>query len=349
VKKVPRSGIPPDDPPILGEGSAPILPGEPYRRFREFIAPRADRFGILSQILSNLGLRHRSLIIGKHKHLVILPPREDPAIPDSPGTEDSLSVHEAEQPTVLIAHYDRVDGSPGANDNSAGVFILMEAALRLGLEGLSNWLIIFTDKEELIGGQGIVEQGSYSLALGLKEGGLGGARYYIFDACGTGDTLILSTTVDRLMRRRDSPAIRRSRIQADALRERALLRARGTTERVLEVPTPFSDDAGFLRAGIASQTITMLPWKEASAYAALLELRPSLADNLISREADPFSGNSRKNARQLLKIFLPETWQNLNGPQDSYARLTPEHFNTVMHFALELCRPPAGFIERSVD
>jgi hypothetical protein len=30
-------------------------------------------------------------------------------------------------------------------------------------------------------------------------------------------------------------------------------------------PTPFSDDAGFLRAGLAAQTITVLPAKEAAA------------------------------------------------------------------------------------
>jgi hypothetical protein len=89
---------------------------------------------------------------------------------------------------VLVAHYDRAADSPGANDNSAAVFLLIETALKLRQKKVTDWMIIFTDKVELTAGEGLTRQGSYALAAGLRQAGLGGGRFFIFDACGTGDT-----------------------------------------------------------------------------------------------------------------------------------------------------------------
>jgi hypothetical protein len=235
-----------------------------------------------------------------------------------------------------VAHYDRVAGSPGANDNSAAVFMLLEAALKMREEWQRNWLIIFTDKEELSFGEGLRDQGSYGLAKRLRETSLRDCRFYIFDACGCGDTLVISTMTDHLLRNETGEAAARKRQVVKILRDGALKTARNLLmEKVLLVPTPFSDDAGFLRAGLAAQTITVLPSNEAASLASLLRTKPEFIDTLISREA---LSATKINPRTGAKLQLPETWRSLNGPGDSPHRLTPKHYNRVVRFACELCR-----------
>jgi hypothetical protein len=283
-----------------------------YGRFREFIAPGADRLGILMSFLEEARLPHRTAEIAGNRHVFVFPGGHGTTGPSRP---------------VLIAHYDRVAGSPGANDNSAAVFILLETVMKLREKKNENWLAIFTDKEELAGGEGIREQGSYTLAKSLREAGLGESRFYIFDACGAGDTLVISTTADHLMKDEEGMGIAKARRQVQSLRNRALEASRRLVmEKVLLAPTPFSDDAGFLRAGIAAQTVTVLPAGEAARLAALRH-KSGFAEALVSRDAAP-----------RFSRLIPETWRTLNGPADSFLRLTPENFKRVVWFACELCR-----------
>jgi hypothetical protein len=221
-----------------------------------------------------------------------------------------------------------------------GVFLLLKTAQRLGaLEraaikttGASDilpWIIILTDKEELHYGQGIREQGSYSLAETLRRGGLDTARVFIFDACGTGDTLIISTGTDFLLRNEIGAGALHARSSIQALRDRALAAARDLgLDKVLLLPTPFSDDAGFLRAGISAQTITVLPSAEASSFASLTRSRPEISGALFSREQAQIMGLSH----------IPETWRRLNGSADTHLKLSPEHFDMVVRFAEQLCK-----------
>ncbi|GHV76700.1 hypothetical protein AGMMS49942_15210 [Spirochaetia bacterium] len=284
----------------------------PYHRFNDFIAPGADRYRILGELLEELELGYSSITFGERKlrHFFVLP---------RPGN----------LPTVLVAHYDRAAESPGANDNSAAVFMLLEAALKMRETQERNALIIFTDKEELSPGEGIQEQGSYGLAKKLQQTALRDSRYFIFDACGTGDTLVISTTADHLMTNEGGhdAALRRRTVKG--LRDCALETARQMgMEKVLLAPTPFSDDAGFLMAGLAAQTITMLPAKEAAGLVSLLRTKPGLINTLISREAQT-AGR---------KLLLPETWRIFNSPGDGPQRLTPKNFSRVVKFACALCR-----------
>jgi hypothetical protein len=229
---------------------------------------------------------------------------------------------------ILAAHYDRVPGSPGANDNSAAVFLLLETAMRLREDRAEGWLIIFTDREELSPGESLTRQGSYALGLGLKNAGFGGGMVYSFDACGAGDTLIISTTAEELLKAEGGPGVRRARQRVRELRDRALGAARDLgMDRVLLLPTPFSDDAGFLRAGVAAQTITVLPREEAARFAALLRKEPGLSAALLSRERQGPWGAG----------LIPETWRSLNGPADSRLRLTPRHYGRIIRFARTLC------------
>jgi hypothetical protein len=283
----------------------------PYGRLKEFTAPGADRLGILTSILEEARLPHRTADIAGNRHVFVFSGRRETAGPRP----------------VLVAHYDRAAGSPGANDNSAAVFILTETAMKLREKENGNWIVIFTDKEELSNGEGIREQGSYTLAKSLRDTGLAKNPFYIFDACGAGDTLIISATADHLMKNEEGIGIARTRRQIQGLRNRALEASRRLVmEKVLLAPTPFSDDAGFLRAGIAAQTLTVLPGAEAARLAALTR-KNGFAEALVSREAAlPFSR------------LIPETWRTLNGPADSILRLTPKNFARVVRFACELCR-----------
>jgi hypothetical protein len=290
----------------------------PFHRFFDFISPGADRFAILTSLLPEMGLPYLVLPVAGNRHIVISPS----------GVEGGLPFQGRGAVTILAAHYDRVSGSPGANDNSAAVFLLLKAARKLWDRSSAPWLVILTDKEELRAGQGLREQGSYTLGETLRRGGLRGARIFTFDACGTGDTLVISTVTDTLLRNEPGIGALRTRSSIRTLRDRALRAARDLSlDRVLLLPTPFSDDAGFLRAGIGAQTITVLPRAEASAFASLVRARPEFSGALISREQ----------ARKTGLALIPATWRRLNTGGDTHHQLSPEHFDTVVRFAEQLC------------
>jgi len=286
--------------------------GLPWEFFREFIAPDANRFAVLKKVIDGVKLGYRILTVDGNRHFIITAPK----------AENELR----RRTTILAAHYDRASGSPGANDNSAAVFILIETALKLTEEKTGSWMVIFTDREELEGGDTLQDQGSYSLAAGLRDTGLENSRVYNFDACGTGDTLIISTTAEKLLKNENSGMIRAS---IKELQEYALAAARNLgMMKVLLLPTPFSNDAGFLRAGIAAQTITVLPSNECADYVSALRRNPDLADAILLQQ-------TRINAGQRI---IPETWRVLNSPSDSHLRLTPRHYRITQRFAEALCR-----------
>jgi hypothetical protein len=294
---------------------SPHLTGIPWQRFMDFISPAADRFAVLKETLKEAGLEYKVTEIAGCRHFIIAPPPEQ------------LKAMGRRPPVILIAHYDRAEGSPGANDNSAGVFLLIETAIRLVKKNETNWLIIFTDREELKTGEKIQTQGAYALAEGLKNLKMERAKIFSFDACGTGDTLVISTTLESLLKKEGSGEKLRNPILE--LRKFALDTARNLNmAKVLLAPTPFSDDAGFLRAGLIAQTITMLPSRECIQLVADLRKNPEFAEALISAEM--------RQANRSMSV--PDTWRSLNSSIDSHLRLTPEHFRTVVRFAEALCK-----------
>lgn len=291
----------------------PIMSCPPWLRFREFLAPNADRFTILKELIEEAKLDYRTATLAGNRHIFIAAPRPE---------EEFLRRRQ----TILVAHYDRSPGSPGANDNSAAVFILIETAKKLFEDKTPNWLIIFTDKEELSGGEGILDQGAYTLGAGLRDTELDRARIYNFDVCGTGDTLIISTTAEHLLKNENAAGLRSS---MKDLQKYALDTARDLRMiKVVLAPTPFSDDAGFLRAGIAAQTITVLPTDECTALVSMLRKVPNFTDVLVNQELRNFHN----------KKLIPETWRICNTPRDSHMRLTPENFRSVLRFAEALCK-----------
>jgi len=296
----------------------------PYERFFDFIAPEADRFAVLVDHIQKLGLNSLVISIEGNRHFFLFPKRINLKL--SPG--DAFPFN-GESPMVLTAHYDRVPGSPGANDNSAAVFQLIKTALKLDEMYLDRWIIIFTDKEELQSGEGFKQQGSYGLAKKLRRLGLLNAQIFNFDACGTGEVFLFSGTTDYLLDKNEKPGFRRVIQRVKKLRQKVLDTARKLSlSHVLSVPTPFSDDAGFLQGGLPAQTITMLPENEASHFASLLRNHPEFVDMLIS-------GSFKDDAD---RQNLPETWRAINGPEDTHMRLTPEHYDRIIRFAVELVK-----------
>ncbi len=265
--------------------------------FQQFTEINADRYTILWDYLESSALSPKTIQLNQTQHILLGPQQAQ---------------HRRGQPKVLIAHYDCVSGSPGANDNGAAVLQLIMAAKRLLKEHIPNWYILFTDKEERKAGSSISSQGSYFLAQGFKTIGFKSAHCYIFDACGRGNTLILSTALEELARNAMTDPMAERILQTRKLRSYALETARLLLLRkVLLLPTPFSDDLGFLSAGLTAQTITMLPEEE--------------AQTLLQHH------------RGGLPVPSIPTWQYMNTPLDRLETLTAEGFSIIPDFAYALC------------
>ena len=295
----------------------------PYDRFFDFIVPDANRFSLLSDHIKQLGLNAVVIPIEDNRHFFIFPQGRN-LKPQAGGSFP----FRGQSPVVLTAHYDRVPGSPGANDNSAAVFQLLKTAITLNEQKADQWIIIFADKEELKEGEEVRNQGSFSLAEKLRQWGLAQARIFNFDACGTGDTFVFSSTTSYLINKNKKPGFRQASQTVEHLQKTAFEAARRLRiSKVLSIPTPFSNDAGFLKGGIPVQTVTILPSDEANLYTMLLRKRPAFADLVIA--------GSTSNPSD--KRLVPETWRCLNGPSDTHLRLTPEHYEQIVRFAVELC------------
>jgi len=296
----------------------------PYNRFFDFIDERADRYAILIDHIEKLKLNSSVINIEGNRHIFVFPPGQK-----SIRSNGGVFPFSGKSPYLLCAHYDRVEGSQGANDNSIAVFHLLSAALTFISKGIDNWIIVFTDKEELKKGDNFEDQGSFSLAKNLNGWGLKDEKIFIFDSCGTGDVFIFSNTTDHILKKRENTSVNKIRNEIKELRDHALACAnRLRLEKVLLAPTPFSDDAGFLRAGLASLTVTMLPANETEKYEAMLRSRADYADLIISGAVKAQDEKRR----------LPETWQNLNSARDTPSRLTPQYFKQIVSFIVELCR-----------
>ena len=299
----------------------------PYDCYFDFIAPDADRYAILTKQISSIKFNSTVINVEGNNHIFIFPPGNK-----SLRSASGVFPFSGSNPYLFSAHYDRVAGSPGANDNSIAVFHLLSAAIALAQKGIDRWIIVFTDKEELTAGESFEKQGSFTLAKKIKSWGLEKAKIFNFDACGTGNVFIISTTTDLILKTAEQndvrPNIGKVIKNIASLRDHALETAQNLRlERVLLAPTPFSDDVGFLRAGLAAQTVTMLPANEANQYEALLRDRPDFGNLIISGEVKAPAEYRR----------LPETWRSLNNAQDTHLRLTPEYFNMFVNFVVGLC------------
>ncbi len=170
---------------------------------------------------------------------------------------------------VLTAHYDRVDGTPGANDNSAAVFMLLQHIETLkSADYPHNTLILFTDQEELSGKSTMYDQGAYHLGKFWLENM--GKNYFfaVLDMCGIGDTLIWGRSDQKINSENPGNELQSGLIQRiqsfyQSVEDLFFRYSRRTDMAIVDL---FSDDLGFLLSGLPAIQLSVLPWKEALSW-----------------------------------------------------------------------------------
>jgi hypothetical protein len=217
-----------------------------------FMRVGGDRLVSLAGLLASLGLEYSVARTGKSRHLLVRIGRGAPAL-------------------TLVAHYDRVAGSPGALDNSCACLQLAEfAARRAGGPARARppLLIAFTDAEEAPGSGEASAQGSFALARALKAAGGEGMSALVLDVTGRGGRLLLSTAPAGLLERNGlaaSPA-------AEGYRALASLARRAASGAGLRPPIdaelPWSDDLGLTLGGLPALALSLLPDDEVPLVAA---------------------------------------------------------------------------------
>lgn len=245
--------------------------------FNDFIAADCDRAAFIQNYLNRAGLKAPVLQMEGKNHIYVKFPQNQ--------------YNSMFRIKTVIAHYDRFPGSPGANDNSAAVFCLLEWAIklaRLAQPLFHNIRLIFTDGEELGAAGGVAEQGAFPLAQVFRRLGITNDDIFVFDCMGRGDVPILTQTIL-------PPKISASFVKDfSALEQRAAtLLQTSANGRWFCLPCNYSDNASFIANGIPAVAITMLPSLEV---------------------------NAATQGQQ------PQTWQLLHTPGDNLASLTPKSF-----------------------
>ncbi len=245
--------------------------------FNDFIAADCDRAAFIQNYLNRAGLEAPVLQMEGKNHIYVKFPQSQ--------------YNSMFRIKTVIAHYDRFPGSPGANDNSAAVFCLLEWAIklaRLAQPLFHNIRLIFTDGEELGAAGGVAEQGAFPLAQVFRRLGITNDDIFVFDCMGRGDVPILTQTIL-------PPKIPASFVKDfSALEQRAAtLLQTSANGRWFCLSCNYSDNASFIANGIPAVAITMLPSLEVTAAT---------------------QGQQ------------PQTWQLLHSPGDNLASLTPKSF-----------------------
>ncbi|MCR5605895.1 MAG: M28 family peptidase [Treponema sp.] len=275
-----------------------FLPSE----FSLFIAPNTDRKAFIQKYLADRGVNSVIVPIDGKNHILVR------------FAQTSYSP-QFKLKTVLC-HYDRVENSPGANDNSAACFQLMDWAVRLSkYNGIHNVRLFFTDGEELGGHGGITKQGAFGLASLYRKLGITKDDVYVFDSCGRGNIAVMS---QKYLPFKGNTALKKQFFDLCSRTEN-LLRA-ACPNSWYSLPMPYSDNAGFLACGIPAVVITMLPAIEVEQYAKSLMMSKDLEKAILN----PADKNS-----VYYKPYLPVTWKMFHTPNDNIENLTQESF-TIM-------------------
>ena len=293
--------------------------------FSRYIAPDTNRAAFIQEYLSLRGVKSNCVCMEGKKHILV--------------QFDRRFYNPQFKIKTVVAHYDRVSGSPGANDNSAADFMLMDWAVRLNaMPDFHNVRIFFTDGEELGWNTGINEQGAFAIASTFKRLGITNDDVYVFDACGRGEVPVLART-------NISPAAPKDFIKRfNDLFERTqnLLRV-SSPQRWMSLPVPYSDNASFIACGIPAVAVTMLPADEAVLYARNLMTSPSLENMVLNREQSKQERQEPGHVEYSYKERLPHTWRLFHTENDSMDSLTEVSFKIMADIlnALAVSKTPA--------
>ena len=276
--------------------------------FSDYVADDCDRCAFIRSYLARRGVESVVLPVEGKNHVYVKFP--------------TSQYNPQFRIKTVIAHYDRTLGSPGANDNSAANFCLMNWASRLQNRfDFHNIRLLFSDGEEFASG-GVACQGAFSLASLFKRLGITNDDVYVFDCMGRGTVPILRKTI------LPSAVPYELRTRFAALEDRAeeLLR-RSASRRWLTLPFAYSDNAGFIACGIPAVAVTMLPEDEATAYLSSLIKEKSLENYIVNHTVDAESGEESKEKLLKLQSMVPLTWKLINTKNDTERTLTPESFS----------------------
>ena len=286
--------------------------------FKAFLKKDLNRCDFISQWLSAHNVPHSIVNLAQKKHIIIKYPAQ--------FYDKNFKMK------TLTAHYDRAPDTQGANDNSASCFILMNFAKKLcSYTRPHNIKIIFTDGEEA-GAAGLKEQGAYTLGTGLKKLKMDGDDIFVFDMCGRGDTLILSRSG---IFGRDKAKTKR----LDELHKRAgLLAQRACPNQWLSMLTAYSDNAGFIAAGLFAQVITVLPRKEAETLLHCLPKEKLTGQNktAMGELTDMVIKNQKPTQGSPFEKIIPFTWQLMHTADDKIETLNSEAFNLTEKYLTAL-------------
>ena len=246
--------------------------------FMDFISAGCDRAAFIQGELNRAGLEAPILSMEGKNHIYVKFPQSQ--------------YNPAFRIKTVIAHYDRFPGSPGANDNSAAVFCLIEWAARLMKNygagaAFHNIRLIFTDGEEL-GAAGVAEQGAFPLAQVFRRLGITNDDIFVFDCMGRGDVPILTQTKLPY----GAPA-KFVKAFGELEQRAATLLQSSANGRWFSLPCNYSDNASFIANGIPAVAITMLPSAEVTAAAQGIQ---------------------------------PQTWKLLHTGGDNIASIMPQSF-----------------------
>lgn len=263
----------------------------------DFLAQDCDRTSFIVNYLEKRGVKSTVINIDERRHIYVNFPKEQ--------YSGYFRIK------TLIAHYDRVKESPGANDNSFAVFSMMNWAAALNEKNIQhNIRLIFTDGEEMDELEG---QGAFALAGTFRRLGITNDDVYVFDCMGRGTIPVLQKPplLDKA-----KPAFRK-KFNELFNRTQAVLKT-ATGGSWVTLPVSWSDNAGFIASGIPAVLVTMLPSNEASAYMMALAKNPGLEDFVVNHKA------ATPDERIRLSTMLPETWKFLHSQKDSAESITVE-------------------------
>ncbi|MBQ0039269.1 MAG: M28 family peptidase [Treponema sp.] len=285
--------------------------------FSRFIDKDCDRVDFIQTWLRSNGVESNRITIDGKNHILV--------------QYGSNAYNPRFRIKTVIAHHDRVEGSPGANDNSAADWQLMNWAVYLkNYPSFHNVRIFFTDGEELGWNTGVTEQGAFGIASTFQRLGIKNDDVFVFDACGRGEIPVLA----RLNVSAKSPTSFLKKAGDLYTRTQEILKT-ASAGRWMSLPVPYSDNASFLACGIPAVAITMLPADEASLYARLLAKDRNLEDSVLNREISKAKRMEENIPDYSYKEHLPLTWRLFHTEKDCEESLTPVSF-TVMEKILHV-------------
>lgn len=245
--------------------------------FAKFIDLKCDRQKFIQNFLQSRGIECPVISLENKNHIYVKFPQSQ--------------YNPLFKIKTVTAHYDRAAGSPGANDNSAAVFCLLNWAEKLfKRNSFHNVRLIFTDGEELAE-QGVSSQGAFALATLFKKLKIDD-DVFAFDCMGRGDVPVLAETI---LPKKVSASFAKKFATLENRAKNLIKNAGGGKWFCL--PCNYSDNAGFIANGIPAVAITLLPSSEVS---------------------------------DVLKNKTPETWRLLHSPFDNRESLWENSFDLTM-------------------